>query len=244
MSAAAVSGIAADVWRRNSGLDAAQVMTAVFKGGVELEKKNKASRTETCNDNTGARSVSWLAGRARHAVRRSAEDAGWTCGGHVHHAGSPEAGRSQDRGFVPAAADRGGIAESARTRWVMWHHELRRSAGSEPRAGARRRGSLGRRHLRHVQTLRERWKRHVDRQPGLQRRPALLRSIRPSSCTTRTGPLTTTNRFNGRTTRTGGSGRECRRAPPKTSSRGKSIGGTTVEGLCGGPTERPLQISP
>ena len=50
MSAAAVSAIAADVWRRNPGLDAAQVMTAVYKGGVQLEKKNKASRTESCND--------------------------------------------------------------------------------------------------------------------------------------------------------------------------------------------------
>ena len=55
----------------------------------------------------GPRSVSWLAGRARHAVRRSAEDAGWTCGGHVHHAGSPEAGRSQDPGYVPAATAAG-----------------------------------------------------------------------------------------------------------------------------------------
>ena len=65
MSAAAVSGIAADVWRRNSGLDAAQVMTAVFKGGVELEKKNKASRTESCNDNTAHdRCHGWQAVRA------------------------------------------------------------------------------------------------------------------------------------------------------------------------------------
>ena len=75
-------------------------------------------------------------------------------------------------GDLLPAADRRRIAEAARTQCAMRHHELRRSAGSEPRAGARRRGSLGRRHLRHVQTLRERRKRHVDRQPELQRRAA------------------------------------------------------------------------
>ena len=63
MSAAAVSGIAAAVWRANEHLDPAQVMDAVYKGGYLLETKNRGSRTESCLDTGHDRCHSWPARR-------------------------------------------------------------------------------------------------------------------------------------------------------------------------------------
>jgi hypothetical protein len=59
-SAAAVSGMAAVVWRLKPRLDAAQVMAAVYKGGVPLETTYSKSRTEYCVDTAHDRCRSWL----------------------------------------------------------------------------------------------------------------------------------------------------------------------------------------
>jgi hypothetical protein len=61
--AAEVSAMAAWVWRVKPGLDASQVMEAVYKGGYALETQNRGSRTELCLDTKNDRCHSWPARR-------------------------------------------------------------------------------------------------------------------------------------------------------------------------------------
>lgn len=64
VSTGSIAALASVLWGLKPGIDAAQVMKAVYDGGIPLETKNRGSRTEVCLDTGDNRCHTWPARRA------------------------------------------------------------------------------------------------------------------------------------------------------------------------------------